>query len=336
MWLLPYKNGSTGAKDLADALGVRQIKREGSRFRGSEDKLVINWGSSTSNEEVDKCQVLNKPEAVAIATNKLRFFQHIQQVGNTGEYYVPHPPFWTRQSTCNDYIAAGYKVVCRTSLTGHSGEGIVIAETVDQVVAAPLYTQYMPKKREYRVHVFLGEVVDVQRKARDHNVPEERVNWQVRNHDNGFIYVRDEAISDIPARVLSFSIAAIKAVGLDFGAVDVIYNEREGSAYVLEINTAPGLTGTTLEGYKERFAQFGETYKEVLGTIAPGRRTRNIVVDDFGITPQTVPTDAYAQAIQRAQAAIARGNQTRAIPTWDQLQATFGTPTNPVTRPRRG
>ena len=34
---------------------------------------------------------------------------------------------------------------------------------------------------------------------------------------------------------------AVAALGLDFGAVDVIYNEKYGRAYVLEVNTAPGL-----------------------------------------------------------------------------------------------
>ena len=45
----------------------------------------------------------------------------------------------------------------------------------------------------------------------------------------------------------------LKELGLDFGAVDVIWNEHESKAYVLEINTAPGLEGSTVEDYKEFF-----------------------------------------------------------------------------------
>ena len=41
----------------------------------------------------------------------------------------------------------------------------------------------------------------------------------------------------------------MESIGLDFGAVDVIYNGHSNRAYVLEINTAPGLTGTTLDNY---------------------------------------------------------------------------------------
>jgi D-alanine-D-alanine ligase-like ATP-grasp enzyme len=44
---------------------------------------------------------------------------------------------------------------------------------------------------------------------------------------------------------------------LDFGAVDVIWNEKQQRAYVLEVNTAPGLEGQTVDDYargiKENF-----------------------------------------------------------------------------------
>ena len=53
--------------------------------------------------------------------------------------------------------------------------------------------------------------------------------------------------------IIEQSIAAVQHVGLDFGAVDIIYNQREDSSYVLEINTAPGLMGTTGERYAEAF-----------------------------------------------------------------------------------
>jgi len=49
----------------------------------------------------------------------------------------------------------------------------------------------------------------------------------------------------------SISIAAVDALCLDFGAVDIIYNEHEDKYYVLEVNSAPGLEGTTLEKYVE-------------------------------------------------------------------------------------
>ena len=51
----------------------------------------------------------------------------------------------------------------------------------------------------------------------------------------------------------SGALAAMVASGLDFGAVDVIWNSRRLEAYVLEINSAPGLQGQTVENYAAAF-----------------------------------------------------------------------------------
>lgn len=283
MILYPYKNGSKGAKGLADALGIIQIKKEGSKFRGSNNKLVINWGNSMSTEEVDKCAVLNKPASVAICSNKLSFFRHILANNNNNVAdYVEIPWFTDNKEEALNLTFDGHKIVCRTVLNGHSGEGIVIADRAEQIVDAPLYVEYRPKKTEYRVHVLNGQVVDVQRKARDHSVPEDKVNWQVRNHQFGFVFVRDEEPDKIPRGVLTNAVSAVKVVGLDFGAVDVIYNEKQNRASVLEINTAPGLQGSTLEGYTKRFEEIGNVYKEVLkkNSKLAGNRLLGMALDE--------------------------------------------------------
>ena len=258
MIIFPYKNGSEGAKALADALGVRQIKRENSRYKGRKDKLVINWGSSTSTEEVDKSSVLNPPEAVALAADKLKWFNHIYEWNDEHQdKHVSIPEFTDDRHEVANIL--GFPIVCRTVLNGHSGEGIVIANTPNELVPAPLYTEYYKKKSEWRIHVMAGDVVDIQRKVRNPEVPDDQINWQVRNHGNGFIFTRGTA-EECPDMVKTMAVRAVEATGLHFGAVDVIYNERYGQAIVLEINTAPGLTGTTLEGYKGRLSAFGEYF----------------------------------------------------------------------------
>lgn len=270
MNIYPYKNGSQGAKDLAQALGIKQIKLEGSKFRGSKDKLVINWGSSTMSDEAMKCEVLNKPEAVAVASNKLSFFKKIQEhnslVAAANKVSIPKVIYDLRNA--REHFYAGYTLVCRTILNGHSGAGIVLCDpkehTIDQIPDCQLYVVYMPKKSEYRVHVLNGEVVDIQKKVRRAETPDDQVNWKIRNHDNGFNYARDEVAENVPKHVLDNSVKAVTACGLDFGAVDVIYNEGKKAAYVLEINTAPGLTGATLEGYRKRFEEIGTDWKNKL------------------------------------------------------------------------
>lgn len=250
MNIFPYKAGSKSAKALAQALGIKQIKRERSRFKGAARKLVINWGCSQLPAEVLKCTVLNAPEAVSKAANKLSFFKAMAEAG------VSVPRFTEGLAEAREMLAAGKTVVARTILTGHSGAGIVLLEGEAEVVKAPLYVEYVPKKQEYRVHVFRGEVVDVQRKARDKDVPDEDVNWKIRNHANGFIFARGEdALGEVPEDVLNQAKQAVEVCGLDFGAADVIFNDKQQKAYVLEVNTACGLAGTTLDGYVKRFKE---------------------------------------------------------------------------------
>lgn len=244
MKIYSYKFGSKSAKALAKSLGAKRIKHEGSKFKGRYYKKVVNWGASVVPPQVGLCDILNYPEAVAVASNKLSCFLKLSQELGVD---APIPTYTKNIEDAKKWVTGGSTVVCRSTLTGHSGAGIVVASHVDDLVPAPLYVKYVKKQQEYRIHVFDGEVLDVQRKARNKDVPDDKVNWQVRNHTNGFIFARGDANPD--KGVLDAAVACVKALGLDFGAADVIWNEKEKKAYVLEVNTAPGLEGTTLDKY---------------------------------------------------------------------------------------
>lgn len=250
MWMYCWNEGSEGGKALAGALGIKRLKHEGSKFKGGGHKTVINWGSSKLPDEVQKCQVINKPSQVNICTNKLQFFQYIS-VGVEEGLEIIIPDWTTNPEQVLKWVADGHVVCARTILNGHSAQGLVLIEKPENFVKAPLYTLYVPKKHEFRVHVVAGKVIDVQRKAKKNDA--EKVDWRIRNLANGFIYAREGF--DVPESVKSQALLAIAAVGLDFGAVDIIWNEKHDKAYVLEINTAPGLMGTTLELYSEAFKE---------------------------------------------------------------------------------
>lgn len=241
MLIYSYKFGSKGAKALAGALNIKRIKHEGSKFKGHLRKKVINWGCSSLPEEVAKCSIINTPQAVAVAANKLKSFVAFEEAN------ILTPEWTSDKGMAEHWLEENVAVVARTKLSGHSAEGLYVVAPGEELMNAPLYVKYKKKTEEYRVHVFNGEVIDVQRKARRRDVPDEQVNWQVRNFDNGFTYAREGVVA--PDSVLSESRRAVAAVGLDFGAVDVIWNDKDQKPYVLEINTSPGLMGTTLENY---------------------------------------------------------------------------------------
>jgi hypothetical protein len=249
--IFAYKEGSAGAKALANSLGIRGIKRTQSNFRASMDKVVINWGASELPAHVNGARVLNRPGIVAAMTNKLKFFQLMEDTD------VRTPEFTDNMVTAAGWATDSGKTCARYKLTGHSGEGLVLFDDPNRLIRADrasLYTKYVPKKLEYRIHFACGEIIDIQRKIKD---PDREVtNWQVRNHDNGFIFARNGVRDAMPHDVLDQATKTIVACGLDFGAIDIIYNGKEGQAYVLEINTAPGLVGETVNSYAEAFRQF--------------------------------------------------------------------------------
>lgn len=98
---------------------------------------------------------------------------------------------------------------------------------------------------EYRLHMFKGKsiragrkVADPQRVARPHE-------W-IRSFDAGWTIRYDGFESTRAMRDLGA--AALTALGLDFGAVD-IGRRADGSFLVFEVNRAPGMEGGTLEAY---------------------------------------------------------------------------------------
>lgn len=241
--LIPYKPASKSAKTLSQALGGKRIRLQGSRYKPKPDDLVINWGQSDNILPMHK--VLNSPDKIALASNKLSFFNHLEGVD-----YLP--PFWTDAKEIPD---EAFPIVCRTVLVGHSGVGIVIADGRDDLVPAPLYVKYIKKKEEYRVHVGTPDtIISIQQKKR--KTEHENPNWQIRNHANGFIYARQDV--EPPVGVVRCAVDCIERLGLDFGAVDVIWNQHQQKAYVLEVNTAPGIEGETVNDYARYFQKFSD------------------------------------------------------------------------------
>lgn len=257
--LIAYKAGSESAKALADKLNIKRLKEEGSTWRGKAGDNVINWGRSSHHEAFDSnARVINNPEAIGRASHKVHSFAAFTDAIEQGKP-MKIPDNTVSRDVAYQWLLDGTDVVVRNILQGHSGAGITIIRAVDgnkyamgdvEFPRAPLYTAYIRKNEEYRLHVMNGEVFFVQRKARKLDVPDDQVNWQVRNLEGGFIYAHENV--DVADEAKVAAVTAVEALGLDFGAVDLIKTKR-GNFFVLEVNTACGLAGTTLDKYVEAF-----------------------------------------------------------------------------------
>lgn len=219
--VVPYRKGSQGARLLASKLSEKLGYKV---FRGRSTKpgrRNILWGKRGS-----------------VAHNKIDAFAAFAKEGVT---CVPNT---TSKEVAQGWLKEGKTVFARTS-GGQGGSGITVVSLPEgDIPQAELYTQYVKKKKEFRVHVYGDKVICVQEKRKRNGVD---ANPLIRSHGNGWVFCFKNIVEPDGLRVLG--LAAVRAVGLDFGAVDIIYNEHQNKLYVLEVNSAPGLCPTTTEAY---------------------------------------------------------------------------------------
>ncbi len=264
-----YNNASQSLQELRGFFGntMRVIRHRNSAFKGSPDKVVINWGSSYLPPEVKLCQVINNNEAVKLAKNKIDTFKALDGKVNL--------PDWTEDpDVAEGWFKDGLVVLARSLVEGRGGEGITIfdpvAEPEDEICNErfKLFTKYVPKIYEFRAHVFRDNPFLVQKKV----LPNGKGAYpRIRSHDNGFVF----SANNVPIQddALRQAVSAVAGLGLDFGAVDIIYNRHRDKSYVLEVNTAPGITNSSVVSYAQTL--FGLDMKAPLPQPQPRRARRN-------------------------------------------------------------
>lgn len=158
----------------------------------------------------------------------------LQTLGRSG---ISVPQLWTN----NQWDDAGkhLPVVARNRQHSH-GTDIRVIRRLDKLQAwsrqRDFFTKLIDVSREFRTQVFRSAHLGTYEKILRH--PEMRKSIIARNLRNGYVFELCTGES-IPRSGVDLCRNAIAALGLDFGAVDWVL-DRQGRAYVLEVNTAPG------------------------------------------------------------------------------------------------
>lgn len=247
--IYPYHFRVSAARDLVDKLeemGANALRVYPDRnYRPKPNDLVISWGCSSApkwkNPLNYKYQLLNSWEKVPNAINKIQSFARFKALE------VSSPPATTDHYEAKLWLDSEITTIGRKQLNGRAGHGIVVMEKIEDFIECPLYTQYKKKKKEFRIHVFNGKVIDAQEKRKKKGF--DGVDSKIRVCDNGWVFCRGGVV--LPDDAAEQSIKAVQSLGLDFGGVDLIWNEKENKSYVLEVNSAPGIEGTTVTKYAE-------------------------------------------------------------------------------------
>lgn len=238
MFFLYHSTTRPTGKWLAKALGFPGFGTCKTLKERRED-FVLRWGNSDQAWRDGDGSVLNPSSAIRTAADKLVALQRMAGSG------VPVPRFTTDAGTA----AAWGTVVFGRTRHGSKGAGITVLQPGAVPWGHALYTEFIPNTREYRLHVVNGVVVRVQRKY----LEREGLNGDgyIKNHDHGYVFKQPQKA--LNASRTDAAVAACAALGLDFGAVDMVIDDR-GKEYVLEVNTAPSCSPLTGKAYVEALA----------------------------------------------------------------------------------
>ena len=230
--IVPYKKGSKSARILAEKLSALLGYKV---FRGwpKSNRRNISWGSTLWKPDTEW---VNDPLKVNDARSKTKTFGILEGV-------CPIPPWTVSKEVATRWLSEGKTVLARSE-TGQAGSGIRVCTDSNDVPDAAFYSLYIKKKKEFRVHVFNGEVIAVYEKRRKVG---KQADPLVRSHNRGWVFCKQNITE--PDGLRDHAIAAVKALGLDFGGVDIIWNQKQNQCYVLEVNTAPGFSPQTGDAY---------------------------------------------------------------------------------------
>lgn len=195
----------------------------------------INWGRSCADTELNS--------DISNVTNKRRMRELFKEHG------VPMPKLLTGGM-------AELPIVGRPD-RHTKGRGFWLCKTRADVwkalrgtrrkKAATHFMEYIDAPREYRVHIFLGRSIRISEKVfyvDPFTGVKDKSTYYTGKPKHNVDHVRKAAKQ------------AVKAVGLDFGAVDVLASDSE--AWVLEVNAAPGLGGSMPQLYADTFLAWEE------------------------------------------------------------------------------
>lgn len=285
-----YFSGATDKTGMAlkEALGI-----SGDRNAPKKDyDVVIGWGAKTKDPvKFGKGHVLNHPDKIRDNRNKAKALVAMASKDVPVAAFVTAGDILKAiDNTKKTGIAL--PVIGRKNYH-QGGKGFWLCVTKSQIQTAidegaQYFQVFIDIKDEFRLHVMGDKVLyavkkvkrdDVkgayveqtkealQHHAKKNNVElddatldfvaknlskdQDKVDMVIRSNKRGWKFSRVK-IDGLNKDLSAAAISAISALGLDFGAVDCCI-DSDGKAWVIEVNTGPGLDGTPFDAYVKAF-----------------------------------------------------------------------------------
>ena len=201
-----------------------------------DNQVSIRWG--TSQMIYGKETGFNSPQVIRMVANK--YLLSIELLRNGFPHVV-----------INSEIPEHFPVVVRKELSKSGGKGIVICR--NEAEFTPLrefmWSYWVNFRYELGVHILGGEIVKIFKKLWIGTEPEPE--FPIKNSDRNYSFsiCKLESFKRLPEIVRNL----ISIVPIQFGRIDIGWDEEEGQYKVIEINSAPGLSenDSTLNLYAE-------------------------------------------------------------------------------------
>lgn len=288
----------SGATDVTGKKLAKELKIDGGRDKPKGKKIVIGWGAKT-NDDVNftvGVETLNHPNNIRSNRNKLATLEALKNSNVAVALFVQANKVMNSLDTKGSGIEL--PLIGRTKYH-QGGKGFWTCLTKTHVRDAidggvGYFQNYIDIVDEYRLHIFNGKLLFAQKKVKRNNMEEAFVEQQgqkindyadkaktkldkktldyalkkiAKDHQKADMIVRSNKrgwkfshIKQVNPALLNTATASLTAVGMDFGAVDCCIDSN-GNPWIIEINSGPGLDGSSLKAY---VGAFENTLKSIM------------------------------------------------------------------------
>jgi len=279
----------SGATDTTGMALAEALEIESGKDRPRNKDIIIGWGTKTSEDvNLGDTKILNHPNAIRKNRNKLKVLEMLKADRSLSNNIAKFCPA-NRILRAIDRGEIALPLIGRKK-HHQGGKGLwicLVKNHVEKAISdgAEYFQSYIDIKAEYRLHVFAGSIIYAvkkienpteagwisQRKEKiqehagkhDVNLDNAAVDYVlgrlvkeavlpdqiVRSNTRGWKF-SGIALNTMPASLRNAAIKAVEVIGLDFGAVDCA-TDMGDHPFIIEVNTGPGLQGTSFNKYKE-------------------------------------------------------------------------------------
>lgn len=299
--------GKNLIEGLTERLNPNVFEVSGGTSKPEDVDIVICYGTKTSENITfaPRVKVLNHPDSIRVNRNKLTALNTMLSADVKVPYFDKLPDACDDDDIIYPVIARTNYHQGGKGLAVCTSQGQVRDLMGVDSVGFGYIQELVSFKQEYRIHVFQDEVIRCAAKIPQRNPADswkavymekaERMALRndvvldettaniclkavvsdltlpdliVKSNKRGWCFTRIEA-TDIDIDLANAAKAAVKAIGLDFGAVDCAL-DYDGIAWVIEVNTGPGLQGGTLTSYLNTLEAYIKRSTTITDSYADG------------------------------------------------------------------